>query len=133
MLFDKDHIIRTHPKEKADLPPPDVTYPFTDDILDFSINHVIEAIDEIKPNASSGPDETSVSLLKNCKEAMAKPIHVIWSISLTSGDVPSLYKFSNVSPLHKKESKALPSNFRPISQTSHIFKFSEKNWAFIWR
>ena len=65
-------------------------------------------------------------LLKNCKEAMAKPIHLIWSISLASGDVPSFYKFSNVSPLHKKESKALPSNYRPISLTSHIIKVFER-------
>ena len=57
---------------------------------------------------------------------MAKPIHLIWSISLASGDVPSFYKFSNVSPLHKKESKALPSNYRPISLTSHIIKVFER-------
>ena len=148
MLFDENNNIRSHPKEMADLlqnqflsvfsdpskteldaasfPPPDLTYPFTDQILEFSISDVIEAIDDIKPNASSGPDEIPVALLKNCKDAMAIPIHLIWSKSLASGEVPSFYKYSNVSPLHKKDSKALPSNYRPISLTSHIIKVFER-------
>ena len=57
---------------------------------------------------------------------MAKPIQLIWSKSLASGEVSSYYKFSNVSPLHKKESKALVSNYRPISLTSHIIKVFER-------
>ena len=51
---------------------------------------------------------------------------MIWSKSLASGEVSSFYKFSNVSPLHKKESKALASNYRPISLTSHIIKVFER-------
>ena len=148
MLFDEHHVTRTHPKEIADLlqkqflsvfsnpsktninvanfSTPDIIHPFTEDKLEFSLSDVIDAIDEIKPGASSGPDEIPVSLLKNCKEAMAKPIHLIWSKSLASGEVSSFYKFSNISPLHKKESKALASNYRPISLTSHIIKVFER-------
>ena len=85
-----------------------------------------EAIDDVKPNAASGPDEIPVILLKNCKEALAEPIHRIWSASLASGTVPSFYKTSYVFPLHKKDSKALPTNYRPISLTSHIIKIYEQ-------
>ena len=74
--------------DAASFPPPDITYPFTDDILEFSVSDVIEAIDEIKPNASSGPDEIPVTLLKNCKSTLAVPIHLLWSKSLASGEVP---------------------------------------------
>ena len=148
MLFDESHNICSHPKEIADLlqkqflsvfsdpsktkidmasfPPPDITHPFTDEDLEFSVSDNIEAIEDIKPNAASGPDEIPVSLLKNCKEALAIPIHLIWSKSLACGEVPSFYKFSNISPLHKKDSKALPSNYRPISLTSHIIKVFER-------
>ena len=45
---------------------------------------------------------------------------------MATGTVPSFYKFSHVFPLHKKESKALPENYRPISLTSHIIKIYER-------
>ncbi len=148
MLFDDKFNICSHPKKIADLlqkqflsvfsdpskakidaasfPSPDIKHPFHDDMMHFSVSDIVEAIDDIKPNAASGPDEIPVSLLKNCKEALAIPIHLIWSHSLTSGEVPSFYKLSNISPLHKKDSKALPSNYRPISLTSHIIKVFER-------
>ena len=73
-----------------------------------------------------GPDEIPVSLLKNCKEAIAEPIHLIWKKSFSSGIVPSSYKFSHIFPLHKKDSRALPANYRPISLTSHVIKIFER-------
>ena len=107
-------------------PPPTIQNPFTDDMLDFSTEDIIKAIEEIKPNAASGPDEIPVILLKECKEALAKPIYLVWSQSLETGVVPSFYKTSHVFPLHKKDSKALPANYRPISLTSHIIKIFER-------
>ena len=112
--------------DKATFPSPLIEHPLTDDILEFTNTDIIEAIDDVKPNAASGPDEIPVILLKNCKEALAEPIHRIWSASLASGTVPSFYKTSYVFPLHKKDSKALPSNYRPISLTSHITKIYER-------
>ena len=41
-------------------------------------------------------------------------------------DVPDFYKFSHVFPLHKKDSRAIASNYRPISLTSHIIKVFER-------
>ena len=80
----------------------------------------MQAIDEIKPNAASGPDEIPVILLKNCKESLAKPIHLLWFRSMEKSDVPDFYKFSHVFPLHKKYSRAFAANYRPISLTSHV-------------
>ena len=105
--------------DKATFPSPLIKHPLTDDILEFTNTDIIEAIDDVKPNAASGPDEIPVILLKNCKEALAEPIHLICSASLASGTVPSFYKTSYVFPLHKKESK-------PISLTSHIIKIYER-------
>ncbi|MCP4459481.1 MAG: hypothetical protein GY816_15890, partial [Cytophagales bacterium] len=122
MLFDENGTIKSNPKDIANLlqkqflsvfsdpsktridsasfHPPDIKHPFTDDMLEFSVSDIIEAIGDIKPNAASGPDEIPVILLKNCKEVLAEPIHLIWSNSLNTGEVPSFYKFSHVSPLH---------------------------------
>ena len=104
--------------------PPDIEHPF--DTLHFSVEDIVEAIDDIKPYAASGPDELPVSLLKKCKLTLAQPIHMMWSHSLESGVVPNYYKLSHIAPLHKKDSRALPQNYRPISLTSHIVKVFER-------
>ena len=148
MLFDKDGSIKSNPKDIANLlqnqfssvfsdpsktniesaafAPPSIAHPFTDDMLNFSEDDIIKAIEEIKPNAASGPDEIPVLLLKSCKVALARPIYILWSQSLEKGSVPSFYKFSHVFPLHKKDSRAVAANYRPISLTSHIIKVYER-------
>ena len=109
----------SHPLDKnmasAEFSIPPVQHPFSDSNISFSETDIIEVIDEIKPNASPGPDEIPTVLLSNCKHAVAKPIYLIWSMSLKSGKVPSCYKLSIVTTLYKKYSSAIPSNYRPVS------------------
>ena len=105
---------------------PHITYPFTDDLLEFSQSDVIEAIGEIKSSAAAGPDEVPVQLLHGCKHSLALPILMIWSHSKETDVVPQFYKLSHISPLYKKGSKALPENYRPVSLTSHIVKIYER-------
>ena len=148
LLFDKDGNIKSDPKDIANLlqnqflsvfsdpsktsldsasfRPPKIKHPFSDEMLDFSVSDITDAIEDIKPNAASGPDEIPVTLLKNCKEAISGPIYLIWKKSFSSGRVPSSYKFSHVFPLHKKDSRAVPANYRPISLTSHVVKIFER-------
>ena len=148
MLFDEDRRISTNPSEIANIlqkqfssvfsnpsatntcaasfQPPPVEKAFTDDMLSFTIADIVEAIDEIKPSAAAGPDDIPVLLLKNCKHAIAEPIHIIWQHSISTGTVPEFYKTSHIAPLHKKGSRAIPSNYRPISLTSHIIKIYER-------
>ena len=95
-------------------------------MLDFYVSDIIKAIEDIKSNAAPGPDEIPIMLLRNCKEAIAEPIHMIWKKYFSAGEVPNFYKFSHVFPLHKKDSRALPTNYRPISLTSHIVKIFER-------
>ena len=148
MLFDENNNICSNPKDianilqrqftsvfsdpsKTDIPSalfdsPAIDHQFNDEMLEFTISDIIEAIQDIKPNAAAGPDEIPVCLLKKCKETLAVPIHILWSYSMTIGKVPDFYKSSYISPLHKKDSRALPGNYRPISLTSHIIKIYER-------
>ena len=105
---------------------PPILTPFDEEMLQFSVEDIIDAIDDIKPSAAAVPDDLPVSLLRNCKHSLAEPIHLIWSHSMATGQVPEFYKVSHVAPLHKKGSRALPSNYRPISLTSHIIKIYER-------
>ena len=45
--------------------------------------------------------------------------------SLNTGVVPDEWKAANVTPIHKKGSKSLVDNYRPISLTSLICKLQE--------
>jgi len=105
---------------------PEVAFPFGDDKLSFSRQDIINAIDDIKLNSAAGPDAIPVCLLKNCKELLSEPIYLIWERSFEEGDIPSYYKTSYIAPLHKKGSRALPVNYRPVSLTSHIIKIFER-------
>ena len=105
---------------------PSLQKPFIDDMLAFSVADITEAIDEIKPGAAAGPDDLPVLLLKKCKDALSKPIHMIWQHSMSTGTVPKFYKTSNIAPLHKKGSRAIAGNYRPVSLTSHIIKIYER-------
>jgi hypothetical protein len=148
LLFDKNGNIKSGPKDIANLlqdqffsvfsdprrtniseasfAPLDIKHPFSDEMLHFTELDIMKAIEEIKPNAASGPDEIPVLRLKNCKESLAKPIHLLWSRSLEICDVPDFYKFSHVFPLHKKDSRAIAANYRPNSLTSHVIKVFER-------
>ena len=103
-----------------------ILHPHSDDDIRFTTQDIMDAIDDIKPHAAPGPDEIPPIVLKQCKEQLATPIHLIWSRSLASGSVPKCYKRSLVTPLYKKGSRALPSNYRPVSITSHVIKLYER-------
>ena len=147
MLFDEANNITTDPSEIAnllqsqftsvfsnpketDIPTATTFKPSTAQVLfsefEFTVDDIIEAIDEIKLDAAAGPDEIPAVLLKNCKHSVANPLHIYWKSSLDRGIVNACYKSSIITPLYKKDSRSLPGNYRPISLTSHIIKIFER-------
>ena len=148
MLFNKDKRTCTNPEKIANIlqhqfssvfsdpsatnindalfQAPSLDKQFSDDMLVFSVVDIIEAIDEIKPGAAAGPDDLSVLLLKECKETLSKPIHMIWQHSMFTGTVPKFYKASHITPLHKKGNRAIAASYRPVSLTSHVIKIYER-------
>ena len=110
----------------ADFASPTIASKFEDADLSFSEEDVVSAIDDIRADAAAGPDGIPTTLLKSCKHALARPIHLLWSKSFDSGAVPAFYKNSLICPLYKKGSHATASNYRPVSLTSHIIKIFER-------
>ena len=94
--------------------------------IDFSVDHVISAIDEINVNSSCGDRHIPAPVLKNCKHSLSIPIHLMWQDSMIEGIVPAFYKEQTIAPIHKKGSKSVAANYRPISITSHVVKIFER-------
>ena len=108
---------------------PDKEIPNLDLLIENSISNIkfnekdiIKAIDEIKSDSACGEDDIPAIILKNCKRNLSYPILKLWQDSFEQGYIPKQYKKQIITPIHKKDSKADPANYRPIALTSHIIK-----------
>ena len=69
----------------------------------------------LKRRKSTGPDELTAGMIKDCKKAFSKPLAFIINLSLQSGVFPSVWKSAKITPVHKKGDTKKPENSRPIS------------------
>ena len=107
---------------------PDFNY-LTDERLDdipFHNEDIIVLIRRLNKNKSSGPDEISARMLMICDESIVRPLKLIFSTVLRTGIYPDLWKEANLTPIHKKGSKQLAKNYRPISLLPICSKLFEK-------
>ena len=103
--------------ESATFDTPPLPSPRVEEMIEFSKEDIMEAIDYIKPSAAAGHDKIPLSLLKNCK-----------NVHCTRRTHPSdLVKFFDyIVPLYEKGSRSIAPNYRPVSLTSHIIKIYER-------
>ena len=115
------------PKSGTKKPPQDkdAKGPTLEDIT-FTEEDIISAINDIPVNSAPGPDKITSKLLKECKKEIAPALLIIWRTSLDTGQIPDILKKQSIIPIHKKDSKAIPANYRPVSLTSHITKLFER-------
>ena len=83
--------------------------------ITFTTEDIVSAINEISENSACGENDIPALILKKCKTSISYPILLIWEESLSRGHVPKLFKKQIITPVHKKASKAVPENYRPIS------------------
>ena len=108
---------------------PPTTAPRTDNSLsnvDIHVADIVAIIDKLNPKKAHGVDGISIELLKKCKSEVALPLKMIFEKCLASGVYPSLWKKANVQPVHKKDSRQIASNYRPISLLCISGKIFEK-------
>ena len=87
---------------------------------------MLEALQCLTSDKSSGLDRIGPKLLKNCALALYIPIHHLFSLSLASHTIPSEWKIHSITPIHKSGDKSLVSNYRPISLLCIISKVLER-------
>ena len=79
---------------------------------------IIEKIKNLKENSAAGPDGVGPKFLKTTMREIAKPLCIVFKLSLSTGEVPRDWKHARVTPIFKKGPKGVPGNYRPVSLTS---------------
>ena len=105
-------------------------FPCTQNIpgmLPFQItpSDVYNSILSCKDKISRTPEEIPSFFIKRISQYIILPLTYLYNLSLTSGDVPTQWKLSLITPVFKKGNKKLPTNYRPIAQTSSFCRILE--------
>ena len=93
-------------------------------ITQAEVRTLLSSLDSSK---SPGPDGIHPRLLKEVYQEISYPLTKLFNMSLTEGKVPEPWKIAQISAIHKKGPKELPSNYRLISLTSVVCKLLEKH------
>jgi hypothetical protein len=87
---------------------------------------VASKLKKLKTFKSPGPDGVHPRVINELADCISIPLSTIFNTSLTTGKLPIEWKQANISPIHKKGSKTLPQNYRPVSITSVVGKIMEE-------
>jgi hypothetical protein len=93
--------------------------------IDFSEEAVLYQLNRLKENKAPGPDGLYPKILKEAGAEIVTPLHTIFHRSLNEGQVPQQWRDANITCIHKKGRKSLPTNYRPVSLTSIVCKMLE--------
>ena len=94
--------------------------------ITLSVPEVENIIKNLESNKAVGPDLIHNKIIKAASPVISKALTSLFNKSLSEGHFPSCWKIAHVTPIHKKESKSICSNYRPISLLSCVGKVLEK-------
>ena len=80
----------------------------------------------INVNKAHGPDNITGRMIELCGDSLSLPLTIIFKNILNTGIFPTAWKSANVTPIHKKNSKLVISNYRPISLLPIFAKVFER-------
>ena len=93
-------------------------------IFVFSQEEREEIINEIRmlnPNKASQRSDIPTKIIKENAEIFTEIIHPCFSHCIETGTFPNCLKNADITPIHKKGSKNLKDNYRPVSKIENIF------------
>ena len=96
------------------------------DFIDIDDHKILKAIRNLNPNKAHGCDDISIRMLKICDDSIVLPLRHIFTKCLEFQTFPTLWKRADILPVHKKQSRQLIKNYRPISLLPICEKIFEK-------
>ena len=84
-------------------------------------------ISNMSASKSCGTDEIDAKIIKLGKQQLIPAITHIVNLSISSGNFPENWKCAKIIPLHKKDDKTNPKNYRPISLLPVVSKILERS------
>ena len=96
------------------------------DIHEVTESRVLQIITHMKKSKVCGEDNIPNKIIYDCRETILKPLTHIINLSIRKGYFPKAWKIAKTLPLHKKGSKQLASQYRPISLLSKLSLVYEK-------
>ena len=94
--------------------------------IEIDPSKVLKIVRSLDPNKAHGWDSLSISMIKICDAEIVIPLCLIYEKCLATGKFPEIWKKANVLPVHKKESRQVKNNYRPISLLPICGKIFEK-------
>ena len=91
-----------------------------------SKDEIENLIDKLKLGKACGPDGINASFIKHGKTAISEILTKLINECINVGFFPDCLKRALVVPIHKKDDKDIPNNYRPISLLPCISKLFEK-------
>jgi len=92
---------------------PSLTFTETIETVDFHETGVIAAINKLKPNLSSGPDNIPPIFYKNLKHSISRPLALLFSQMMSVGYVPEAWKNAIITPVYKHGPAEMPKKLSP--------------------
>ena len=83
-------------------------------------------IRSLDPNKAHGWDGISERMILICDSSIVTTLKIIFQNFLEKGVFPIIWKMGNIVPIHKKSSKQLLKNYRPVSLLPVFGKIFEK-------
>ena len=94
---------------------PDVANPNLLLNVTTTASQVQEILSNLDISKYPGADNLPARILKTCAKEISVPLAHLFNSSLKCGIKPTLWKFANISPVHRGDNKELVENYTSIS------------------
>ena len=87
---------------------------------------VLKCLKSLDPNKAVGTDGISAKILRTVAAGISESLTSLFNASLRSGEMPSKWKSTHVTPVHKGGDVESAENYRPVSVLPVVVKVFEK-------
>lgn len=94
-------------------------------INSISENEIVSASKKLKNKMTAGVDNVPSFIIKDCINALVKPLHYLFNLILSTSTYPDIWKTAKICPVHKSGDRASIDNYRPISILCNFGKLFE--------